>query len=331
MGAQKPPQGSSDEQGGLLGRRMSRRGFISGAAGLAGTAYVSSLVGAPFGPFRVLAAAAETVLPPSLKADFVIAVDREADMLLADFEFYGFSLQHVGGTPALVPTVTSSSSTGTVTSNIIVVRLPPQCIGEAAYPVVPKHNTAQSTLPLPVDPPPIVSAVAGPSRLCFTLPPGVNVPLPTMTAADLLDWSKWALVVPLTAQEDLAVPAGVGKPTPYEPGPFETSIEFPYALFLAPVVYAGAFTNGLKEVGTGYSTFFASRAKPLLHDGICDLWTAALGRTNSVAGVLEHVPTPPPQVAAVWASDYVPWQEKPPSLPNATEADIIFYAPAPPK
>jgi hypothetical protein len=311
---------------------MSRRVFIGGVAGLAGSAYLGSLVGGPFGtnPFRVLAAAAGTVLPPSPTPDFVIPVEREADMLLADFKFYGFSLQHVGGTPTLVPTVTSSASTGTVAGNIIVVQLPPQCIGEAAYPVVPKHNDVQSALPLPVDPPPIVSAVAGPSRLCFTLPAGVNVPLPTMTAEDLLDWSKWTLLVPLTAQEGPPA-AGVAYPTPYEPTPFETAIEFPYALFIAPVVFGSAGPSARKELSPGYGTFFTSRSKPLLNDGISDLWTATLGRTNTIAGTITHTPTPPPQVAAVWAFDYFPWQEKPPTPPNATPADVIFYQPVPPK
>ena len=110
---------------------------------------------------------------------------------------------------------------------------------------------------------------------------------------------------------------GVGYPAPYEPGPFETAIEFPYALFIAPVVFGSAGPSSLEEVSPGYSTFFTSRAKPLLHDGISDLWTAALGRSNTIAGIITHAPTPPPQVAAVWASS------------NANPPDVIYYQPPP--
>jgi len=152
-----------------------------------------------------------------------------------------------------------------------------------------------------------------------------------MSAEDLLDWSNWTLVVPLTAQEGPPPNPGVGYPTPYEPGPFETSIEFPYALFIAPVVSAPGAATPPTELGRGYDTFFTSRAKPLLNDGISDLWTAALGRNNGALGTLNHLSVPSPQVAAVYATDYFPWQEHPPTQPDATPADVVYYQPVPPK
>lgn len=330
MGAQPYSPGQAGD--GSPERQLTRRVFIGGSAALAGSAYLATLIGGgPLGlnPFRVLVAAAETISPPSKVADFTIAAERDIDLVLLDFKFYGFALQKVKGVATLVPTVSSSADTGDFTSNLIVVQLPPQSIGEAAYPVKPNAVTAQSAAPLPVDPPPIVSAVAGPSRLCFTLQSGVTVPLPTMTVDDLLDWSQWTLVVPTTAQVN--PPGPNGYPTPYEPGPFETAIEFPYSLFLAPVVFVSAGTISAHELSPAYHTFFSARAKPLYNGPIADLWTASLGRNNSLAGQLTHQATPPAQVAAVWAYDYYYEANFAPPPPSATPADEIFYQPAQPK
>lgn len=316
--------------GGLLGRPVTRRSFIAGAAGLAGAAYITNLVGAgplAWGPFRALVAGAGTVSPPSRTPDFTIAAEREADLVLADFRFYGFSMQTPKGVPTLVPTVSSGAGPGNATSNVIVVTLPPQCIGEAAYFVSPSAGDYQSQAPLPVDPPPIVSAVAGPSRLCFTLPAGANVPLPNMSVDDLLDWSSWSLLVPTTAQVN--PPGPNGYPLPYAPGPFETAIEFPYALFLSPVVFVSADV-AKDQLAPSYRTFFGGRAKPLYNGKVADLWTATLGRTNTLAGDIRRSPTPPPQVVAVWAADY-PQLAALAATPSATEADMVQYQPAPPK
>jgi len=349
-----PGAGKGQQNAGSFGRPLSRRQFLGGAAGLGGVAYFANLTGwGPFalsqlGPFRALTAAADTIKPPSLVPDFAIAAERDTDMVLLDFEFYGFSLQHLKGVATLVPTTTSASSTGTFTSNLVVVRLPPQCIGEAAYPVDLTSQSAQSygaTAPLPVDPPPVVSAVGGPSRLVFTLPAGVDIPLPHMAAEDLLDWRKWALVVPTTAQVNPPGPVGAtpgagakGYPLPYPPGPFETAIEFPYALFIAPIVYVSGDNARFVEdarlrfpLSQSYDTYFTSRTRPLYSHGITDLWTATLARDNSAAGLAAHLPTPQPQVAAVWASDMYFAATFAPPPTSATEADAIYYQQAQPK
>lgn len=349
-----PGGGKREDDAGASGRPLSRRQFIGGAAGLAGTAYLASFSrGKPLwlsqlNPFRVLAAAAGTIKPPSEVPDFAITAERDTDLVLLDFEFYGFSLQRVKGVATLVPTMASAAGTAAGTSNIVVVGLPPQCVGEAAYPVDLESQSAQSygaTAPLPVDAPPIVSAVGGPSRLVFTLPTGVEIPLPNMAAEDLLDWSKWALVVPTTAQINPPGPVGAtpgagpkGYPLPYQPGPFETAIEFPYALFIAPVVYVAGDSTRLVEgarlrlpLSESYDTYFTSRTRPLFNGTIADLWTADLARGNSEAGLAAHLPTPLPQVGAVWASDMYFTTSFAPPPPSATEADEIYYQQAQPK
>ena len=249
--------------------------------------------------------------------------------MLLDFNFYGFTLQQVGGSPTLVPTVSTSSSAGATPANYIIVQLPPQCIGEAAYFVEPNAANAQSAAPLPVDPPPIVSAIAGPSRLVFTLTSGVNVPVADMTVAELLDWRQWTLVVPTTAQVN--PPGPNGYPSPYDPSPFETKIEFPYALFLAPVVFGSAATGLREQLSPAYDTYFEARTAPLYNGNIADLWTATLARTASLAESLEHLGVPAPEVAAVWAADFYYEAVFAPAPPSVTEADEIAYNPPAPK
>jgi hypothetical protein len=85
---------------------------------------------------------------------------------------------------------------------------------------------------------------------------------------------------------------------PTAPTGFETAIEFPYALFLAPTVYA----SGNPEFG--FSTGFTSRATALVSPaGVVDLWSASLtGSPNRRP--LEAASPYVPSVSAVWARDY---------------------------
>jgi len=323
--------------GPLLRRELGGRGGLGGIGAL--------------NPFGVLTAEASTVQPASRTADFTITAERDSDLVLLDFEFYGFGLRDLKGVATLVPTAPAASGTAGPKSNLVVVTLPPQCIGEAAYPVDVHSQSAQSygsTAPLPVDAPPVVSAVGGPSRLVFTLPDGVDVPLPNMSAEDLLDWSNWVLLVPPAAQVN---PPGrpngsglgsKGYPLPDVPGDFETAIEFPYALFIAPIVYvSGAGGLNLPKItedlraryplSDSYATYFTTRTKPLYNGKVADLWTATLGRTDSAAGNLAGLPAPAPQVAAVWASDMFYEATFAPPPPSATQADEIVYQQPQPK
>jgi hypothetical protein len=265
---------------------VTRRQLLTGGAA---ASLAAVLAGQPDGPRQLLTALARDVGGiPVLKESpktFTFQVEREADLVLLDIAFYGFDLNSGGGQ------VTSLVPGGS--DNVIVVQFPPQAIGEAAYEYIgePEWN---------VDPPPVMSAVAGPSRLCFTLNTGQQVDFPTMTPADLLDWSSWTLLVPEVAQVDEAEldridagaaargPAGGSKArpataTPPKPSEMVTAIEYPYALFLAPTVYTGG-------PFFGFTTTFAGRTEPLFgehessggyydepqYTGISDCWTAAL-------------------------------------------------------
>jgi hypothetical protein len=252
--------------------------------------------------------------------DITISVERDTDLVLLDFAFYDCEVQ-VGPPAAIVPTTSSGT---------IVVQFPPQAVAEGAYPW-----PAAPAAPLPVDPPPILSDLSGPSRLVFSLPSGSSIPLPTMTVADLLDWSGWALVVPPVAQVngptklishaeaglDQPPAGGTGFPLPTEPTEMETAIEFPYALFLAPVVYA----SGLPI--DGFSTGFAARTAPLVSAaGVVDLWSASLVGSRVDPVSVEYVPA----VSAVWADDYSP-SPFVAGPANATPETDIDYSLPPPK
>jgi hypothetical protein len=322
-------------------RRMpsvTRRQLLTGGAA---ASLAAVLAGRPDGPTRLLMELSRDVGGiPVLKESpetFTFQVEREADLVLLDFTFHGFELNSGGGQ------VTSLVPGGS--DNVIVVQFPPQAIGEAAYAYIGESEWN-------VDPPPVMSAVAGPSRLCFTLNTGQQVDFPSMTAADLLDWSSWTLLVPAVAQVDESeldrIDAGSAARTPQvrpatatppKPSEMLTSIEYPYALFLAPTVYTGG-------PFFGFTTTFSGRTEPLFGEyepeggyygapqvtGIAECWTAAL-QTSSYdrlahyerldfsakldakediaigreRGGVEYAPPPPPrkpEVAAIWTRDY---------------------------
>jgi hypothetical protein len=274
---------------------ITRRAFVGGAMGLSAFAYLRPgrlvKVAMPRAVRLVDDTSPGTGINPvtgGLTPDLVISAEREADLVLLDFAFFGFTLQP-GTPPTIVPTTPD---------NTVVVQFAPQAIGEGIY--------FWAGDDLQVDPPPVLSDLSGPSRLCFNLTMSQTVPLPTMTVADLLDWSGWALVVPPVAQVNgptLILGGGGGGglaiPVPAAPGPLETSIEFPYAVFLAPTVYA----SGLPI--DGFTTGFAGRLEPLVSPaGVVDLWSSSLVGA-STPDLLDQVPYVP-QVSAVWADDYDP-------------------------
>lgn len=275
------------------GRDITRRSFLGGAVGVAGLAYVMPvrlLSGAPGAIPAILTD--DVTLGGGVLPDIAISAERDIDLLLLDFEFYGFEV-----TPGTPPAITPTSA-----ENVVIVRFPPQAIGEAVY--------LWQGDDLPVDPPPILSDVSGPSRLCFQLPQDGGIPLPTMSIDDLLDWADWTLLVPATAKvqgPSLFPGTSSPPPAPAPPGQYETAIEFPYALLLSPTVYINN-----SDVISGFTTTFTSRRTPLVSSGptpVSDLWSASLGGTS--LGVLPQPfpgappPTPyVPQIAAVWAVDY---------------------------
>jgi hypothetical protein len=214
--------------------------------------------------------------------DLVISVERDTDLLQLDFSFFGFAVDARSVPRAIVANAPDS---------VVTVQFPPQAIAEANY--------FWNGDDLPVDPPPVLSDLAGPSRLCFSFAEGASIPLPNMTQQDLLDWSGWALAVPPVAQVQSNQKGRF--PTPRPPLPQETVIEFPYALYLAPTVF---FNTG--PVITGFSTEFVSRKNPLQSpNGVVDLWSTSLSG-GLLGPQFPQLGTPEefvPQVSAVWAAD----------------------------
>ena len=89
------------------------------------------------------------------------SADRDTDLLLADFSFYGFTVDKTSTPTSLVATATQTSNNWIG----VVVQLPPQAIGEADY------DWPHTNSPLPFDPTPVLSQVSGPSRLALPFPP----------------------------------------------------------------------------------------------------------------------------------------------------------------
>lgn len=215
-----------------------------------------------------------------------LSAERDTDLFLADFSFFGFTVDKTSTPTSLVATATQTSDNWIG----VVIQLPPQAIGEGDYDYPPSNPS------VPFDPSPVVSQVAGPSRLAFTFTTGDKIPLPTMTVADLLDWSGWDLNVPPTAQ------AGSGYESAIEPTAIQSAIECPLALFLAPVV-----DDESRIIVERFTTQFENRTVPFVSSQqVTECWTTSLtstetdfiiGRPSSAAIV--------PSVAAVWATDYL--------------------------
>lgn len=247
---------------------LTRRRFLTLAAG--GAAAAGTMTPGQWLRHTRRAAAALAQMPPG-SGNLFIEVERDVDLMLLGFEFVGFSL--LTGLPVrLVPDSGDAR---------IIVHLPPQAIGEAVY-------FSDSAGNLQVDPAPILSELAKPSRLVFTLPPGDAITLPTMTAADLLDWSSWRLEVPPVAQVGTIERTTLFVPPPQPPDFNVTEIECPYALSLSPT--DRATFNFRKEPLTATAT---------------ECWGAIL--------------TGDDRVVAAWARDY------PESAGDATPSKYVDY------
>jgi hypothetical protein len=291
-------------------KEIDRRTFIAAAGLTAGAAAIAPHVG-----LRRLAGVLSRTLPSPINGvdqivvtppldltyNYFIQVERDTDMAVLDFAFYNFEVgtDPASGNPAFLPT--------TDTSNVIV-RFPPQAIVEGQYfysdappggPPNPNNPTG-----LPVDPPPILSAMSGPSQISFSFSQtrGDTIPLPTGGFDDLLDWSNWPLSVPLNAQITDVPPTLYAFPEP--PGPFDTFIEFPYAMYLAPTQWRGGFLEGFR---LGFATVFEN-TDPLVNN---NTGVTALFRSSIVArpfGLIENYSTPnqgdaPIGLATLWCDD----------------------------
>jgi hypothetical protein len=284
------PAGTEDRDAGDPDGRFARRTFLGGAAGL-GMAFGALRFRAPALAARLAAEHKRLLANPALAAevpertpDFTLAVERDTDLLLLDFAFYGYTVDTHSNPRRLVPNPKF---------NVIVVQFPPQAIGEATY-LYPASYSHPSPHPIQLDPAPVLSDVSGPSRLSFSLYGSQTIPLPTMTAADLLDWRDWTLNISAGA---LAF-ADPGARAVTAPTALQTWVECPYALILSPVV--DARPNKLAE----FSTFFSTRPRPLTASNVTDCWGARLSGIES-GTLIKPSPNPfVPAVAAVWATDY---------------------------
>jgi len=231
---------------------------------------------------------------------FMIQVEREADLALMDFFFYNFSVgDDRAGNRAILPNDDGC---------LLLVRFPPQAIGEAEYlfsdvPAAPGNGNVTE---LPFDPPPILSALSGPSQIAFIFnaSTGDEIPFIQGNEQDLLDWSNWNLSVPPVAEVQPRGP-GVGYPTPQAPGSFDTYIEFPYALFLAPTLWVGG------DVLTRFDTVFENNIVPLSSTAsITDLFACGIVQRPFFQLVDQGSDYTPNQLdqplgfAALWCDDF---------------------------
>jgi hypothetical protein len=220
-----------------------------------------------------------------------LTAERHTDLALIDFTFYGFAVDRISTPPALEVIAKESANTWIG----VVAQLPPQAIGEANY-IYP-----QTQSPLSFDPTPVLSQVAGPSRIAFNFEPGDRIPLPTMTVADLLDWSNWNINV----QPQAVV--GSGSTTVGPPGQFDTAVEAPLSVYLAPVT---------SSAGPAFAQF-NNRTEPLFVNEVSDCWTTTLGGSGGL-------------VSAVWSPDF--GYDSATSLGSLPETGILYgiYSSGPP-
>jgi hypothetical protein len=273
---------------------MSRRTLLGSSAAAAAAAYVASFSSSPVARYLDgvdVRLVDEAPSPHSTGTGngIFFHVERDSDLLLLDFGFYGFKLDTSSHPVALVPTTVD---------NWIIVQFPPQAIGEGVY--------NEKVYPPPkgtLDSPPVQSVLAGPSQLAFSIRKGLTVPLTTMTVEDLLDWSTWTLLVPPVAIMNELVD---GKPPlPSFPKGNTTLIECPYGLYLSPVVNPGEIRPRIPGT-TSWKTSFAGTVQPKVSaDGVTECWPARLTYSEQLTvdgHVVRQTPLEP-EVSAVWCRE----------------------------
>jgi hypothetical protein len=181
----------------------------------------------------------------------------------------------------------------------ITIEFPPQSILEKTYFEVAAH-VADPTQPNkaddPLDPAGAVPCLmANSSRLVFKLSKGTNsVPF---RMDNLLDWSKWQLVLSPTA---------LGEPVPppiVAPSHLETAIELPFNLILAPATRAG----------------WVHSRKRITHAGRSELWHTRLGRyvkattAGSQARLVEANESQTVPLRAIWSNGFMDHGALPPN------------------
>jgi hypothetical protein len=250
----------------------------------------------------------EIILPPPLVVtplNLKLSVLRPEDLLVLNFEFVNLRLEAGADKPARLVRQQQNRAA------YILVTFPPQAIGEQAF-----YETETAGSPGDESPtmPPVNNRIAGPSRLAFRLPAGVNEIPYTMEA--LLSWTHYdhalvpsalppSLLLPIKQKESLLrlsifdveddcnceplTPAMIPPPRIQAPEEYHTYIEAPYRVHLSPNKYAG----------------WAHSITPVTHDGWTELWHTRLGVRqghNQVDEQSAYLRT----VRAIWSPDYRP-------------------------
>ncbi len=200
-----------------------------------------------------------------------LVVLRPDDLLALGFTFDNLLLR-AGANPG-DPQRLVAADTGRPSR--IVVHFPPQHITEQA-----SLDEGQPELVAPT--PPIRAALAGPSRLSFSVPAAAFPNGVPFTLAALLDWAKLA-------------PTPGPNGTVRAPTAFETALILPYRLVLHP-------ENDDKPA-------WAHALLPVTHDGRTELWHTRLGTLGAdgspeTAGSDQVNEREQPRLRAVWTESF---------------------------
>jgi hypothetical protein len=238
-------------------------------------------------------------------------VRRREDQLAIRFEFVNLTLVTTTGRPTL-------HRVGTGEAYVVAV-FSAQHVVEQSFREATGSGSLGSGLPgsTTTDPPtwPVNTRVAGPSRLAFALPRGVDTL--SFNLETLLRWTQLAVsVVPA------ALPRGAKPGSPPQlraPQPVETAIELPWRLVLSPHAGAG----------------WAHATRPVTRNGRTELWHTRLGVRRDDGGVDERDPAGR-TLRAVWSTDpdFAAWLANPSGAPSGDTvpaAGLPFRMPLTPR
>lgn len=188
-----------------------------------------------------------------------VAVLRPADLLQLQFEFVNLRLRKAGSHDPFLERCTVGEA-------YVVAHFPPQFLAEQAFTEDSRAETQDAPCP---DPRPVPARSAGPSRLAFRLPPGMNT-LP-YSLESLLNWNQL---------EPELVPASRPTEEIAEPHGYKSAIEVPYRLVLSPM-----------KAGKWLHSF-----DPVTREGRVEVWHTRLLPDLSVDDKA--------RVVAVWTPDW---------------------------
>jgi hypothetical protein len=199
-----------------------------------------------------------------------ISLLRPDDLLALTVELIGLAIDQSQGSPRLVRTSAGQDA-------FLIVHFPPQHMAESGLSANGNPSTTAAG--------PVMSVLAGPSRLAFRIPS--NLPSIPLTLEALLDWASYELQVASNAlpdfgQDTQVVPLFTQPPRPHSPAANETAIEMPYRLILSP----------------DSSAAWAHSPKPVVSpEGLIELWHTRLSFST------KPVASKRPIVRAIWTPD----------------------------